>query len=137
GPWATRLIAGAVLVSTLGAVNGVVMTAARIYYAMSRDGLFFTGVGRVHERFQTPHVALWDQGIWAAALTLSGRYDQLIVYATFASLLIYAGGIAALFRLRVVAPDVRRPYRVPFFPIVPASFLLAVIVMIAATLRER
>jgi APA family basic amino acid/polyamine antiporter len=137
GAGASTLISGAVLLSTLGAANGVILTAARIYYAMGRDGLFFRRTGVAHPRFRTPHVALWAQGLWAAVLALSGRYDQLIIYATFASLLIYVAGVAALFRLRRIQPDVPRPYRVPFYPALPLVFLIAVLLLLASTILER
>ncbi len=137
GPSATAFISVAVIVSTLGAANGAVLTGARVYFAMARDGLFFRAAARVHDRHRTPHVALWAQGIWACVLALSGRYDQLFTYATFAGLLIYLAAGASVFTLRAKRPDVPRPYRVPGYPIVPGLFLLAVAFLLVNTVLER
>jgi basic amino acid/polyamine antiporter, APA family len=137
GPGGAMLISAAVMVSTLGAVNGIILTAARVYYAMARDGLFFAPVASVHPRFRTPHVSLWLQCAWACGLALSGSYDQLITYAIFAGLLTYAAAAASVFALRIKEPDMPRPYRVWGYPVLPAVFLLAVLGIIATTLMER
>lgn len=137
GPRATTLIAAAVLVSTLGAANGIIMTAARLYYAMAADGLFFRRAARIHPRFHTPHLALGLQCVWACALTLWGSYDRLFTSAMFAGLLIYAATTASVFMLRRTQPELPRPYRVWGYPITPALFLAAVLLIIFNSLLER
>jgi basic amino acid/polyamine antiporter, APA family len=137
GTSAATVIVLVILVSVLGATHGSILTGARVYYAMAQDGLFFRSVGHVHPRFRTPHVALWLQAVWSCVLVLSGRYDQLFTYAMFSSLLLYAAAVASVFTLRRTRPDMRRPYRVPGYPVVPFLFLLAIVALIANTLIER
>jgi APA family basic amino acid/polyamine antiporter len=137
GASATTIIVLVILIAVLGATHGSILTGARVYYAMAKDGLFFESVGRVHPRFRTPHVALIVQGIWSCVLVVSGRYDQLFTYAMFSSLLLYAAAVASVFRLRQTRPDLPRPYRVPGYPIVPFLFLLAIGALIVNTLVER
>jgi APA family basic amino acid/polyamine antiporter len=137
GPWAATMIVVVILISVLGATHGSILTGARVYYAMARDGLFFEPVGRVHPRFRTPHVALWLQGVWSCVLVVSGRYDQLFTYAMFSSLLLYAAAVASVFTLRRTRPDMPRPYRVWGYPVVPFLFLVAIGALIVNTLMER
>lgn len=137
GPTAGTLIAAAVLFSTLGAVNGVILTAARIYYAMARDGLFFASVARVHPRFHTPHVALWLQCAWACVLALSGTYDQLFTYVIVAGLVLWVAGAASVFTLRRTRPDLPRPYHVAGYPVMPALFIAGLVLIIINTAIER
>lgn len=137
GPRGAMLISLAVLVSTLGAVNGLILTTARVFYAMASDGLLFRSLARVHPRFRTPHVSLWLQCGWSCTLALSGSYDQLITYAIFAGLLAYAAAAASVFTLRRTAPDMPRPYRAWGYPALPAVFLIAVIGLIVNTVIER
>jgi len=137
GSWGSTLIAVAAVVSTLGAVTGLILTGGRVYFAMARDGLFFAPAARVHPRFRTPNVALWLQGAWACLLCLSGSYDQLFTYAMFAALGMYAAAATALFRLRSAQPHLARPYRAWGYPVVPAAFLLSILLVMVATLIER
>jgi len=137
GPVATGLISGAVLVSTLGATNGVLLTGARVYFAMARDGLFLSAAARVHRRYRTPSVALWAQGAWACLLALSGRFEQLFTYSTFAVMLIYLAAGASVFMLRRKRPDAVRPYRVPGYPWVPGVFLVATGLLLVNTVLTR
>src|SRR6185503_3533545 len=83
------LMAGAILISTFGCVNGMTLAGARVYYAMSRDGLFFKAAGKLHPRYKTPVASLAVQGVWACLLCLSGSYSQLLDYTMFAALLFY------------------------------------------------
>lgn len=119
------LMAAAVLVSTFGCINGMVMAGARVYYAMARDGLFFARAAEVSPRTHVPTWALLAQGVWTAVLTLTGTYGQLLDYVIFAALLFYALTTVALFRLRVTQPDLPRPYRAWGYPLVPALYLVA------------
>lgn len=137
GPEVTALIAAAVVVSTFGCANGLILTAARAYYAMAKDGLFFRPVARVHPRFRTPHISLWLQCGWGCLLTLSGTYDQLFTYVIFAGLLIWGAAVASVFTLRRKQPDLSRPYRVWGYPVVPVLFLAALAAIMINTLLER
>lgn len=136
GPAGAALVAGAIMVSTLGANNGIVLTSARIPYAVSRAGLFFRWAGSVHPRFHTPNAALLAQGVVAAVLALSGTYDQLFTYVVFASWLFYGMSAAAVIRLRATAPNLPRPYRVAAYPITPAVFIAFATWLVGSTIAE-
>ncbi len=123
GPAGAILMAIAILVSTFGCNNGLILAGARIYYAMAKDGLFFRSVGTVN-RHHVPAVALVAQCIWASALCLSGTYGQLLDFLIFAQLLFYILTLAGLFILRSKRPDMDRPYRAFGYPILPALYIL-------------
>jgi APA family basic amino acid/polyamine antiporter len=118
-----RWMAVAIMVSTFGCVNGMVMAGARVYYAMSQDGLFFKKVSEIHPRFKTPAISLLLQGVWASVLCISGSYGQLLDYIIFAALLFYILTIAGVFILRRTRPDVHRPYRAFGYPVLPAIYI--------------
>jgi APA family basic amino acid/polyamine antiporter len=124
--FASALIA----LATLGCVSGMILAGGRIYYAMAREGLFFTSVGQVHPRYRTPANSLWLQGLWSIALALSGRYDQLFTYVVFASWVFYGMGAAAIFVLRG-RPGLSSPYRV--WSVVPAAFVVLTIALLCGT----
>jgi APA family basic amino acid/polyamine antiporter len=136
GPLGAALIAGAVILSTLGSNNGIVFTAARIPYAMAREREFFRALATVHPRFHTPHTALLVQGAWACTLILTGTYDQLITYVVFASFIFYALAAGATIVLRKKRPDMRRPYRTWGYPLTPALFDLFALWLVANTILE-
>jgi basic amino acid/polyamine antiporter, APA family len=117
------LVAVAVMISTFGCNNGLILAGARVYYAMAKDGLFFKSVGNVNRR-NTPSVALWVQCAWACVLCLSGTYAQLLDFLVFAVVMFYILTIFGLFLLRVQRPDMERPYRVFGYPVLPAMYLL-------------
>lgn len=125
GGSATWMMALAVLVSTFGCVNGLVMTGSRVYYAMARDGLFFKACGRVDPKTHVPVTSLWVQCAWGCALTLSGTYSDLLDYVIFAVLLFYVLTIAGLFVLRRTRPEMERPYRAIGYPVLPALYIVA------------
>jgi APA family basic amino acid/polyamine antiporter len=102
------LMAAAILVSTFGCANGMTMAGARVYYAMSRDGLFFQAAGKLHPRYNTPVASLIVQLIWTCLLCLSGTYGQLLDYTMFAALIFYILTIGSLFILRRTRPDADR-----------------------------
>jgi APA family basic amino acid/polyamine antiporter len=137
GGAAASLIAAAVMISSLGCVNGMILTGARVYYAMSRDGLFFRSVGRVHSRCLTPANALWVQAVWSVFLTLTGTYDQLFTYVVFAAMLMYAASAASLFTLRRTRPKAPRPYRAWGYPVLPALYIASLSLIIVNTLYTR
>jgi len=137
GDWSARLVAAAVMVSCFGCVNGMILTGARVYYAMARDGLFFARIASIHPRFVTPAASLAAQGAWSIVLTLSGSYDQLFTYAVFAGLLMYAASAASVFTLRRKRPDAPRPYRAFGYPVLPALYIAGVALIIANTIYTR
>lgn len=136
GPAGAALVAGAIIVSTLGANNGIVLTSARIPYAVSRAGLFFRWMGGVHPRFHTPTAALLTQGAVASGFALTGTYDQLFTYVVFASWMFYGMSAAAVIRLRATAPQMPRPYRAWGYPVTPVVFIGFALWLMASTIVE-
>jgi basic amino acid/polyamine antiporter, APA family len=114
----------AILISTFGCVNGLILSGARVGYAMAREGLFFRSCGILHPWRGTPSMALIYQGIWSCVLALTGSYDKLLTYTTFASVLFGALTVAGVFWLRYKQPDRPRPYRCWGYPVTPALYLL-------------
>jgi APA family basic amino acid/polyamine antiporter len=105
------LMAAAILISTFGCANGMTLAGARVYYAMSQDGLFFSSVGKLHPRYKTPVAGLLVQAAWTIVLCISGSYSQLLDYIIFAVLVFYILTIVGLFVLRFKRPDAPRPYK--------------------------
>lgn len=124
GPVAVKVMAAAIMVSTFGCLNGMILAGARVYYAMALDGLFFRQVARLDPVHHTPVVSLIVQCIWACLLTLTGRYSDLLDYVIFAVLLFYILTIAGLFVLRRTQPDLPRPYRAFGYPVLPLLYIL-------------
>jgi len=137
GPIGTVLMAGAIVVSTFGCNNGLILAGARVSYAMARDGLFFRSVARLNAR-HVPAVALLVQGLWASALTLvrtvardpatgavtyGNVYTQLLEYIISVDLVFYALMVAAVIVMRRKAPHEPRPYRTLGYPIVPLVYV--------------
>jgi APA family basic amino acid/polyamine antiporter len=121
GAW---MMAVAILISTFGCANGMTLAGARVYYAMSRDGLFFKSVGKLHPRYKTPVAGLLVQAAWAVVLCISGSYSQLLDYIIFAELLFYVLTIVGLFVLRYKRPDAPRPYKALGYPVLPALYIV-------------
>ena len=117
------LMAAAIMISTFGCNNGLLLAGARVYYAMARDGLFFASVGKVHPRHHTPAVSLMVQAVWASVLTLTGSYNELLDYVIFAVVLFYILTIAGIFRLRRTRPRAPRPYRAWGYPVLPLLYI--------------
>jgi APA family basic amino acid/polyamine antiporter len=118
------LMAIAILISTFGCCNGLILSGARVYYAMAKDKLFFKATGEVHPKYHTPKNALIVQGIWTCILCLSGTYNDLLNYVIFAVLVFYILTIAGLFVLRRTEPNAERPYRAFGYPILPAIYIV-------------
>jgi APA family basic amino acid/polyamine antiporter len=118
-----EFMAVAIMLSTFGCTNGLILSGARLYYAMARDGLFFRPVGQLN-RHGVPAVGLVLQAIWASLLTFSGTYSQLLDYVIFAALLFYVLTVTGLFVLRRTRPDAERPYRAFGYPVIPALYIL-------------
>jgi APA family basic amino acid/polyamine antiporter len=125
GPIAVQLMAAAIMISTFGCANGLILSGARVYWAMALDGLFFRKVAELHPRTHAPVFSLVLQGAWTMLLTLSGSYNDLLDYVIFAVLLFYILTIAGIFRLRRTRPDAERPYRALGYPVLPAAYMAA------------
>lgn len=136
GPSGAVLVAVAVMISTFGCNNGLILAGARVYYAMAKDGLFFKSVGSVNSH-NTPCVALWVQCGWASLLCLSGTYLQLLDFLVFAVVLFYMLTIFGLFILRFRRPEMERPYRVSGYPALPAMYLLLAAILEVQLLRYK
>jgi APA family basic amino acid/polyamine antiporter len=117
------MMAGLIMISTFGCNNGLILAGSRLFYAMSKDGLFFKKADNLNKN-SVPGVALWIQCIWASVLCLSGKYGDLLVYSTFASLLFYILTIGGLFILRKKEPDADRPYKAFGYPYIPVLYIL-------------
>jgi basic amino acid/polyamine antiporter, APA family len=117
------LMAAAIMISTFGCANGLVLAGSRVYYAMAKDGLFFSSVGKVNPNYHTPAASLVVQAAWAAILTLTGGYNELLDYVIFAVVLFYILTIAGIFRLRKTRPETPRPYRVWGYPALPLLYI--------------
>jgi basic amino acid/polyamine antiporter, APA family len=129
------LMAVAILISTFGCANGLILAGARVYYAMAKDGLFFKTTGAVDPRHRTPKNALIVQSIWTCVLCLSGTYNDLLNYVIFAVLLFYILTIAGLFVLRYKQPGADRPYRAVGYPVLPAIYIVMALFIDAVLLR--
>lgn len=127
GSVAVQVMAVAIMVSTFGCINGMLLTGARVYYAMALDKLFFRKVAQVDAKTHTPKISLIVQCGWACLLTLSGTYSDLLDYVIFAVLLFYILTIAGLFVLRVRRPDMPRPYRAIGYPLLPGLYIAAAV----------
>lgn len=123
GAPAAILMAIFIMISTFGCNNGIVLSGARVYYAMAKDGLFFKKAELLNEK-GVPAYALVVQCVWACLLCISGKYSDLLKYVTFATLLFYILTIAGVFILRRKQPLVERPYKAFGYPIIPAFYLL-------------
>ncbi len=124
GPVAVQLMAAAIMISTFGCMNGMILAGARVYYAMALDGLFFKPAARLDPVRHTPKISLIFQCAWACVLALSGTYSQLLDYVIFAVVLFYILTIAGLFVLRRKRPDLPRPYRAAGYPWLPGAYIV-------------
>src|SRR5438132_692074 len=140
GPTGAMLMAGAIIISTFGCNNGLILAGARVTYAMAKDGLFFKSTGTLNKK-GVPGTALIYQGVWiavlillrtrrvdaAGAITYGNLYSDLLNYVVFAALLFYVLTIIGIFVLRAKRPDAERPYRAFGYPIVPALYVFAAV----------
>jgi basic amino acid/polyamine antiporter, APA family len=123
GPAATLVIAVLIMISTFGCNNGCILSGARVYYAMAKDGLFFPAMTRINKN-GVPGKALWFQCAWACLLCLSGTYGDLLGYVMFAVIFFYVLTIIGIFILRRKLPDLPRPYRAIGYPVLPALYIV-------------
>ncbi|MFL5468520.1 MAG: APC family permease [Gemmatimonadaceae bacterium] len=141
GAIGASIMAALILISTFGCNNGLILSGARVYYAMARDKLFFQRAGTLNKN-RVPSAALIAQSIWTSLLCLTGTYGQLLNYVIFAALIFYALTTIGLFRLRTLRPDAERPYKALGYPALPGLYIIlasaiAVILLIADTTRAQ
>ena len=125
------------VISTLGALNGTILSSARVPYAMAHDGLFFSAFGRVSSGTHVPVFSIVLQGVWASLLAISGTYDQLTDCVVFASWIFYALVATAVFMLRRKMSDADRPYKTLAYPFLPMVFVLVASWLVWNTLHTR
>ena len=124
GPWAGKIVAIAILISTFSATNSVILTAPRVFYAMANDNLFFKKLAQVHARFHTPAWAIIALGVWSAILSCAGKFAELASGAIFIGWIFYGLGAAAIFPIRRASRGLPIPYRVPGYPWTPLIFVI-------------
>jgi APA family basic amino acid/polyamine antiporter len=137
GGGAATIMAIAILLSTFGCNNGLILSGPRVYYAMARDRLFFERAGQLHPEYRTPVFGLIAQAVWAMVLCISGTYGQLLDYVIFAALVFYFLTTLALFRLRRTRPDLPRPVKAFGYPWLPALYMATVAAILVVLLVYR
>jgi basic amino acid/polyamine antiporter, APA family len=130
GANAGKLIAGVILLSIFSAANGLTLTAPRLYYSMSRDGVFFSKLAEVHPKFGTPAFAIVASSLWAMVLAASGTFEQLLTFVVFVSWIFFALGALAIFVYRKRQPEMVRPFRCPGYPVTPVLFVLSAVAIV-------
>ncbi|MGA2580684.1 MAG: amino acid permease [Bryobacteraceae bacterium] len=136
GNWGANAVSIAAMISIFAALNGSILSGARVPYAMARDRLFFASVAKVNAAYHTPGVSIAALSVWAALLVLSGRYEQLFTYVIFASWILYGMTTAAVIVLRIKKPDLPRPYKTLAYPVLPVLFVLVAISLVLSTLFD-
>jgi basic amino acid/polyamine antiporter, APA family len=125
GAGAATIMAVAILLSTFGCNNGLILSGPRAYYAMAKDRLFFQKAGNLHPVYRTPVFGLVAQAFWASVLCISGTYNELLNYVIFATIIFYLLTTVSLFRLRRTRPDLPRPVKAFGYPVLPALYIVA------------
>jgi basic amino acid/polyamine antiporter, APA family len=134
GSIGATIVSLTVLWSVVGAINGCIMTAARVPFAQAQDGMFFARFGRIHPRFKTPAFAIWLQSLWIAVLVLSGSYETLFSYSIVAAWIFYTLSVSAVLVLRRKLPELPRPYKMWGYPYTMWLFILVSVWFIANAL---
>jgi APA family basic amino acid/polyamine antiporter len=137
GSNATRFVSVLILVSILGAMNGMILTGPRVYYAMARDGNFLPMLGKLDSRFRAPALAIIVQGIWASTLIFLGSFQQLFTSVVFTAWIFYGLAVGGVIVLRKRFPDLPRRFRTPGYPVLPLLFVAASAVVIISTIVNR
>jgi APA family basic amino acid/polyamine antiporter len=137
GPTAGKLIAAVILVSIFSAANGTILTLPRLFFAMARDGVFFSRLAAVHPTLGTPVAAIVSTALWSTVLVLSGTFEQLFTYVVFMSWLWFALAAAAIFVSRRRPPNTPRPFRAPGYPVTPIVFIAAALLIVVNTVAVR
>ena len=122
------------MISTFGCNNGLILSGARVYYTMAKDGLFFRQAGDLNKN-AVPSKGLWIQCLWASVLCLSGRYGDLLNYIIFTVLIFYILTIAGIFILRRTRPDIPRPYKAFGYPVLPSLYIIIAGIICISLLR--
>ncbi|HEY3972664.1 MAG TPA: amino acid permease [Candidatus Sulfotelmatobacter sp.] len=135
--YGATLVSIVFVLSTLGALNGTILSSARVPYAMARDRLFFAPFGRLNPATQVPVFSIVVQGVWASLLAISGTYDQLTDCVVFASWIFYALVTTAVFALRRKMPHAERPYKTMAYPFLPLVFVLVAAWLVWNTIHTR
>ena len=130
------IMAGLIIISTFGCINGMVLAGARVYYAMANDGLFFPSAGKLSKN-GVPANALLFQMVWCSILALSGTYGHLLDYVIFAVLLFYIFTIGGVFILRKKQPNASRPYKTWGYPVLPALYIILAIWVCISLLKYK
>lgn len=125
----------AAMISIFAALNGSILSGSRVPYAMARDGYFFQRVSRVHPKFRTPSTSIILLGVWSSLILLSGQYQQLYTLVIFPSWILYGMTAASVIVLRRKRPDLKRPYRVLGYPLVPVLFVGVALTLLYSTFR--
>jgi basic amino acid/polyamine antiporter, APA family len=136
GGWGGNAVSIAAMISIFAALNGSILTGARVPYAMARDRRFFASVAKVNAAYHTPGVSILALSAWSALLVLSGRYEQLFTYVIFASWILYGMTTAAVIVLRCKRPDLPRPYKTLAYPVLPVLFVLVAMLLVLSTLFD-
>jgi basic amino acid/polyamine antiporter, APA family len=136
-PGAAGWLSAMIAISCFSAAAACTLSGSRVYLAMAQDGVFFRSMAEIHPKWRTPAFSLIGQGIWAAVLTMSGRYDQLYTYVIFGMVLSYTLTVIGLFVLRWKRPDVPRPYRCTGYPWLPAIYVIVGVAWTLNTIIER
>lgn len=136
GPSGMLVMAALIMISTFGCLNGLILSGARVYSAMAKDGLFFPAAARMNKN-GVPAWALVAQAVWASALTLTGKYGDLLDYVMFAVLLFYILTVASVIVLRIKKPDMHRPYKVFAYPVLPVLYIILALWICVALLIEK
>jgi APA family basic amino acid/polyamine antiporter len=133
GPWAGKIVAGAILISIFSAANSILLTSSRVFYAMARDRLFFANLAKIHPEFHTPALSVIVGSLWATFLALTGTFQQLLTYVVFTGWIFYGLGAASLFvyRRRKIGNDAL--YRVPGYPMTPLLFIISGLALVFNT----
>ena len=129
-------MAVAILISTFGCNNGLILAGPRVYWAMARDKLFFRPAGVLHPEYRTPVFGLIAQAVWTMVLCVSGTYSELLNYVIFAALIFYLLTAVALFRLRRLRPDLPRPVKAFGYPVLPALYIVAIAFLLVVLLVD-
>jgi APA family basic amino acid/polyamine antiporter len=136
-PGAALWLSAMIAISCFSAAAACTLSGSRVYLAMAQDGVFFRRMAVIHPRWRTPAFSLIGQGVWAAVLAMSGRYDQLYTYVIFGMVLSYTLTVIGLFVLRWKRPDVPRPYRCTGYPWLPAIYILVGVTWTLNTIIQR
>lgn len=133
-----KLVSLAIMISVFGTIGIYTMSAPRIYYAMAKDGIFFKQLAQIHPIYKTPYVAMWTQAIWAVILLIFWQtFSDLVTYVTFMDIAFMCMAGLGLFILRMKRPNAERLVKVPWYPIVPAIFVIISFAFVINTVIEK